>query len=197
MDTSSEQLAIAIGKALGAGDGTSYDAMALCQTGNHVERYAISVNPRAFTWSATRLIDMSTQTFDHRTLTIQTDGVDEPYSLTIERIPFSFPESVKLAFPLALPIWGRPMDEYHPVSCEVNGPDTTLLLRHRQDATIFGSFTFDSESGIAKALITPTSFLKLERKPGRNDGGYDFGFVAGSGDPDLQNRLRPAENTDH
>ncbi|KUM40222.1 hypothetical protein [Arthrobacter sp. EpRS71] len=195
MDTSSENLAIAIGKAMGGGDGTSYDGISYCQSGNHVERYAISVVPRGFIWSAQKMPDGSTRTFDPQRLIIRTDGVDDPYGLSIDQIPFSFPEAVKLSFPWSLPIWGRHMDRYHPVASEVHGPDTTVLLRDRTDPTIFGSFTFETESGIAKTLITPTSILRLEREARPDNGKYDFGFVAGSGDPDLQNRLRPDKNT--
>ncbi|MGR0158601.1 hypothetical protein [Paenarthrobacter nitroguajacolicus] len=169
MDTSSEQLAIAIGKALGGGQASAYNGISYCQSGNHVASYAIAVHPRAFSWSATELPDGRTRTFEPRTLTIQTDGADD-YSLTIERIPFSFPEAVQLSFPLSLPIWGRHLDDYHPVASEVHGPDTTLLLRHRMDPTIFGSFTFETENGIAKALLTPSHALKLEREARPDNG---------------------------
>ncbi|WP_405474881.1 hypothetical protein [Paenarthrobacter ilicis] len=190
MDTSSEQLAIAIGKAMGGGQSSAYEGTVFCQGLNHMMSYAISVYPRAFMWSATSRPNGPTRTFDTQRLIIQTDGVDEPYALSIDRIPASFPESVQLSFPLSLPIWGRRLDDYHPIACEVNGSDTTLLLRHRVDPTIFGSFTFDTESGIAKTFFTPTTALKLEREfPPENDK-HNFGFVAGSGDPDLQDRLR-------
>ncbi|MFF2844365.1 hypothetical protein [Paenarthrobacter sp. NPDC057981] len=179
MDTSPEQLAIAIGKAMNGGAGTSYEALSLCQGGGHVERYAISANPRGFTWSATRLSDGSTQSFDPRTLTLDTDAGQRVMS--IEQIPRSFPESVQLAFPLSLPIWGRDMDNYHPMAMEVKGADTTLLLRHRADPTIFGSFTFETESGIAKSYFTPSEVRKLERESKPDDGGIDFGFMAGHG----------------
>ena len=153
MDTSSEQLAIAIGKAMGGGDGTSYDGISYCQSGNHRRAIRHLGVPRGFIWSAKKLSDGSTRSFDPQRLIMQTDGVDDPYSLSIDRIPFSFPEAVKLAFPLSLPIWGRHMDRYHPVASEVHGSDTTLLLRDRTDPTIFGSFTFETESGIAKTLV--------------------------------------------
>ncbi|UKA50989.1 hypothetical protein LFT48_05525 [Arthrobacter sp. FW305-123] len=194
MDTSSENLAIAIGKAMGGGEGTSYDGTSYCQSGNYLVRFAISVHPRAFMWSAKELPDGSTRTFDRTTLTMQTDGADD-FSLSIDRIPFSFPEAVKLCFPLSLPIWGRHMDRYHPVASEVQGPDTTLLLRDRTDPTVFGSFTFETESGIAKALITPTSILRLERDPRPENGKYDFGFVAGFAG-DGPGRRRRDENRD-
>jgi hypothetical protein len=196
VDTSSEQLAIAIGKALGGGQASAYNGTAFCQGLNHQMSYAISVHPRAFIWSAKELPDGSTRTFDRTTLTIQTDGVDDPYSLSIEQIPFSFPQAVKLCFPLSVPIWGRHLDDYHPVAAEERGSDTTLLLRHRVDPTIFGSFTFDTESGIAKTLFTLSMVLKLEREARPDNGKYDFGFVAGSGDADFQKRFRPDKDAE-
>ena len=102
MDTSSEQLAIAIGKALGGGQASAYNGTAFCQGRNHQMSYAISVHPRAFMWTAKELPDGRTRTFDPRRLIIQTDGVDDPYGLSIERIPFAFPEAVQLSFPLSV-----------------------------------------------------------------------------------------------
>lgn len=75
---------------------------------------------------------------------------------------------------------GRHLGDYPPVASEANGSDTALLLRHRVDPTIFGSFTFDTENGIAKTLFTRTTALKLECEPRPDNGKYDFGFVAGS-----------------
>ena len=196
MDTSSEQLAIAIGKALGGGQASAYNGTAFCQGRNHQMSYAISVHPRAFMWTAKELPDGRTRTFDPRRLIIQTDGVDNPYGLSIERIPFAFPEAVQLSFPLSLPIWGRHLDDYHPVASEVHGSDTTLLLRHRLDPTIFGSFTFETESGIAKTLLTSSTALKLEREARPENGKHDFGFVAGSDQAaDFLDRFHPEKNT--
>lgn len=62
------------------------------------------MHSRAFSWSAEALTDGRTRTFDPRTLTIQADG-DDDYNLSIDRIPFSFPEAVQLSFSLSLPIW--------------------------------------------------------------------------------------------
>ncbi|VXC06171.1 conserved hypothetical protein [Arthrobacter sp. 9V] len=196
MDTSSEQLAIAIGKALGGGQASAYNGTAFCQGRNHQMSYAISVHPRAFMWTAKELPDGRTRTFDPRRLIIQTDGVDDPYGLSIERIPFAFPEAVQLSFPLSLPIWGRHLDDYHPVASEVHGSDTTLLLRHRLDSTIFGSFTFDTQSGIAKTLLTPSTALKLVREVRPDNGKHDFGFVAGSDQAaDFLDRFHPEKDT--
>jgi len=191
VDSSSENLAIAIGKALGGGQASAYEGAAFSQGLDH----QVSVHPRAFTWSAKELPEGPTRTFDPRRLIIQTDGVDDPYGLSIERIPFAFPEAVQLSFPLSPPIWGRHLDDYHPVAAEVHGLDTTLLLRHRMDPTIFGSFTFETESGIAKSFFTPSTAMKLDRETVPDHGSYDFGFVAGSGDADFQNRFRPDQNT--
>ncbi|WP_144662435.1 hypothetical protein [Paenarthrobacter nicotinovorans] len=59
--------------------------------------------------------------------------------------------------------------------------DTTLLLRQGTDPTIFGSFTFETESGVAKSYFTPSEVRKLERESKADDGGIDFGFVSGLG----------------
>lgn len=64
MDTTSENLAIAIGKALGGGQASAYDGTVFCQGLNHHLSYAVLVHPRAFTWSATELPDGPTRTFD-------------------------------------------------------------------------------------------------------------------------------------
>jgi hypothetical protein len=57
-----------------------------------------------------------------------------------------------------------------------------LILRHQKDKAIFGSYTFDRESGRAKRLVTPTQVLKQEVKLiESSDGGISFGFVAGTG----------------
>ncbi|MFJ4171648.1 hypothetical protein ACIPY3_19255 [Paenarthrobacter sp. NPDC089714] len=178
MDTSSELLAIAIGKVIGGGRGVPYEAVSLCQINGRVEQYSIAVSPAAFTWSATRMPDGGTDSFDPNTLTIRAaDGHDRV--LTLDRVPRLFPESVQLAFPLSLPIWGRHMDQYHPVAAEDRGTYTTLLLRHREDPTIFGSFTFETRSGVGTSLVLPTYALKLEREPEPEPGEHDFGFVSG------------------
>lgn len=44
MDTSSEQLAIAIGKALGGGQASAYNGTSYCKSGNHLVRHAVSVH---------------------------------------------------------------------------------------------------------------------------------------------------------
>lgn len=63
---------------------------------------------------------------------------------------------------------------------EANGTDTTLLLRHREVPTVFGSLTFEPESGFAKRLCSqrcPQSLARAETKRRR----HQFGFVAGRG----------------
>lgn len=175
-----EDLAVAIGMALGGGDGHPYEAESWCQQGNVVERYSIAVHPNSFYWSSTNLRTGRKRSFDPQTMSLQ-DGEDTR-RLSLDRIPRSFDDSVKLAFPSSLSIWGRQNDDYHPVSVEELGDDTVLLLRHTGDRAIFGSYTFDRGSGKATRLVTPTQVLRLATRQLPQADGTDtsFGFVAGS-----------------
>jgi hypothetical protein len=180
--SSSEYLAMAIGAALGGGGPHQYEATSTSQYGNVIEQWAIIVIPGTFYWSARSLGTGRIESFDPNTLSLH-DG-EESRQLSLDRIPHSFPEPVKLAFPLSLPIWGRPRDEYHPISVEDQDNDTVLMLRHQKDKSMFGSFTFDRETGRAKRLVTPTQLLHQDVKvldSSRDPGVVNFGFVAGKG----------------
>lgn len=178
---SDEALAMAIGAAIGGGSTHQFEAISTSQHGNDVEQWAIVAVPGTFHWSAKSLRTGRMQSFDPDTLSLR-DGEDSR-ELSLHRIPHSFPEAVKLAFPLSLPIWGRNRDEYHPISAEQQDTDIVLILRHQKDQAIFGSYTFDRESGRAKRLVTPTQVLQQEvKRIGSPDGpGINFGFVAGTG----------------
>jgi hypothetical protein len=158
-----------------------YEATSPSQYGSDIEQWAIVVIPGTLYWSSRSLRTGRVQSFDPQSLALQ-DGEDLIH-LSVDRIPHSFPEPVKLAFPHSLPIWGRRRDDYHPISAEEQGNDIVLMLRHQKDKSIFGSFTFDRESGRAKRLVTPTQLLHQEVKLlDSSDGpGVSFGFVAGSG----------------
>ena len=178
--SSSEYLAMAIGTAISGGGDHQYEATSTSQYGNFMEQWAIVVIPGTFYWSARSLGSGRIQSFDPNTLALH-DG-EESIQLSLDRIPRSFPEPVQLAFPLSLPIWGRRRDEYHPIAVEEHGNDVVLMLRHQKDKSIFGSFTFDRESGRAKRLVTPTQLLDQEVKLHNSSGGpgVSFGFVSGS-----------------
>lgn len=179
--SSSEYLAMAIGSAIGGGGNHQYEATSTSQYGSDIEQWAILVVPGTFYWSSRSLRTGRTESFDPQSLSLQ-NGEDS-MQLSLDRIPHSFPDSVKLAFPLSLPIWGRRRDEYHPVSVEEQDNDIVLLLRHQKDKSIFGSFTFDRESGRAMRLVTPTLLLRQEVQPLDSSGGpgVSFGFVSGTG----------------
>lgn len=178
--SSSELLAMAIGAAMDGGGPHMFEATSRSQHGNVVEQWAIVVVPGTFYWSATSLGTGRIESFDPNTLSLH-DG-EESILLSLDRIPRSFPESVMLAFPLSLPIWGRQRDQYHPIAVEDQDNDTVLMLRHQKDKGIFGSFTFDRETGRAKRLVTPTQLLHQDVKVIDSGGpGVSFGFVAGMG----------------
>jgi hypothetical protein len=176
----SENLAMAIGTAISGGGAHQYEATSTSQYGNVIEQWAIVVIPGTFYWSARSISTGRIQSFDPRMLALH-DG-EESIELSVDRIPHSFPEPVKLGFPLSLPIWGRHRDEYHPISVEDQDNDVVLMLRHQKDKGIFGSFTFDRESGRAKRLVTPTQLLQQEVKilDSSAGPGVSFGFVAGT-----------------
>jgi hypothetical protein len=166
---------------MGGGGPYQYEATSTSQYGNVIEQWAILVIPGSFYWSARSLGTGRIESFDPKTLSL--DDGEESIQLSLDRIPHSFPESVKLAFPLSLPIWGRRRDEYHPIAVEGQDDDTVLMLRHQADRSIFASFTFDRETGRAKRLVTPTQLLQQAVKLLDSSGGpgVSFGFVAGTG----------------
>ncbi|UKA52394.1 hypothetical protein LFT45_11490 [Arthrobacter sp. FW305-BF8] len=65
--------------------------------------------------------------------------IEQSIPLSLDRIPHSFPEAVKPAFPLSLYIWGRDHDEYIPISAGQQDNDVVLILRHQKDKALFGS----------------------------------------------------------
>jgi hypothetical protein len=178
--TSAEYLAKAIGAAIGGGGAHQYEATSTSQHGKDIEQWAIVVFPGTFYWSSKSLRTGRIQSFDPETLSLHTG--EESISLTLDRIPRSFPEAVMLAFPLSLPIWGRDHDEYHPISVEEQGNDVVLMLRHQKDKALFGSYTFDGESGRAKRFVTPMQVLQQEvlLPNASNSSGVSFGFVSGT-----------------
>jgi hypothetical protein len=128
--TSAEYLAKAIGAAIGGGGAHQYEATSTSQYGKDIEQWAIVVIPGTLYWSSKSLRTGRIQFFDPQALSLR-DG-EESISLTLDRIPRCFPEAVKLAFPLSLPIWGRDHDEYHPFSAEQQDNDVVLMLRHQK-----------------------------------------------------------------
>lgn len=151
--TEPEALAAAIGVALGAGDGTSYKATTSWFSGGKGRQYRIFADPRGLLWSSEDLSSGVTHSFDPETMKRRT-GTEE-LATFVQQIPFSFHESVKLAFPLSLAIWGRRSDTYVPIAVEETDERSTLLLRHQQDRALFGSASFDPKSGRMMRLALP------------------------------------------
>jgi len=175
-----EYLSTSIGIAMSGGDGHPFTARSFSQYGSDVQQWDVAVVPASFEWSSTHLTSGRTESFDPATLSLNTDG--SVLRLTPDRIPCTFPDQVKLAFPLSLPIWGRPRDEYHPVSVEDHEEGAVLLLRHSKDPGLFGSLTFDRASGRARRLATPSTLLlmRVESPASLDDDEHSFGFVSGA-----------------
>lgn len=69
--------------------------------------------------------------------------------------------AARLAFPLALDIWGRAGDSLRPVRVEdVREDVATVLLRHVSDFSQFGSVTIDITQRLITGLTTPTQVLR-------------------------------------
>lgn len=175
-----EHLSMSIGLAMAGGDGRPFTARSICQYGGEVQQWDVAVVPASFEWSSTHLISGRTESFDPATLSLIADG--NAFRLTPDRIPGTFPDQVKLAFPLSLPIWGRPRDQYHPVSVEDHDEGSVLLLRNSKDPGLFGSLTFDRTSGRAKRLATPSELLlmNVETPASSDDDEHSFGFISGA-----------------
>lgn len=66
----------------------------------------------------------------------------------------SVPET-DLAFPLALPIWGRRNDTFKSVDVKKTGDEAVVLLRHQSDHRMYGSLTVDLKRGLSVQLTLP------------------------------------------
>ncbi|MFJ5955337.1 hypothetical protein ACIQC5_05190 [Paenarthrobacter sp. NPDC092416] len=157
--TSPEDLAQAIGLVIGAGDGTHYEATSTWMCGAQTEQHKISVHPRAFSWQGENVQTGERSSFDPATMRMRLGGEDS--TLSLDRIPFSFPGFVKLAFPLSMAIWGRSGDDFRPIALEAAGAECVILLRHQTDIRLFGSLSFDRMTGRTTRLVLPTEVWHL------------------------------------
>lgn len=159
MTGAAEELAVTIGTIMGAGDGIPYSALSIVRAGGQVEQFNVEVHPRALQWSSTNTNTLETESFDPSEM-VHHYG-ESSRLLTVERVPGTFPDHIKLAFPASLPIWGRYHDEYHPVSVEVSEGQRVILLRHQKDEALFASLSVDWESKRATRLVTESCLLQL------------------------------------
>lgn len=80
------------------------------------------------------------------------------------------PLAVRLAFPPALPIWGRRHDGYRMVDADERDEQLVVQLAGRDDDTLSGSLAIDSTRGLAMRLDVPALSLEyrdVESAPSR------------------------------
>jgi hypothetical protein len=138
-------------------------------------RYEFEAWPRRGKWKTRSLETGERRSYDAGTQLMRIDEDETPRA----SYPF-FPvhDSVKLLFPLELPIWGRSRDDYRPVSADTDGERTILICRHKHDAAVIGTLTIDARHGHATDWISPMNSIRYLDLPDRST---SFGFVAGAG----------------
>lgn len=136
-----------------------FRATSLHQYGTNLDQYHIDVDANRMAWQIRGVTgDLSTR-FNPDTTTITSQETET--KLGLAEIPNRFHESVRLAFPSSLPVWGRTHDDYSPVGAEKSDGEVIILLRHRTDLTLFASVVIDRSRSIATAMTTPSDALRL------------------------------------
>ena len=85
-----------------------------------------------------------------------------------DHVPFE----LRIAFPLALPIWDRASDEWRMLSAEQNGDEVTITLVHREHRALRSTLVVDTARRLVSSFTTPTDSCVLlapvdEESPGR------------------------------
>ncbi|WP_152631061.1 hypothetical protein [Agreia bicolorata] len=138
----------------------NFTARAIHRNGFEAEREStLDARPRKLSYS---LVDSSSgrlDEFDGESRRLVVGGELTEYSvdfLTFEPLP------VRLAFPLALSIWGRKNDAYTIVDGIRDDEFIVLTLEHSADAAVQGTLTIDTVRGLAVRLDTPTEACRYE-----------------------------------
>ncbi|WP_146085046.1 hypothetical protein [Rathayibacter tritici] len=77
------------------------------------------------------------------------------------------PLAARLAFPLNLPIWGRPSDGYRITGASLDGSNIVVHLQHQADSDVKGSMTVDTQKRLVTRFDTPTEVCWYENiEPG-------------------------------
>ncbi|WP_146085867.1 hypothetical protein [Rathayibacter sp. AY1D9] len=123
------------------------------RTPERTETYRLEVRP----------VEASFSCVDERTGTV--DAYDAPTGRYVsggEERPLDrwqlLPEplAARLAFPLNLPVWGRPSDGYRMTGASIDGALTVIRLRHQADDRVRGTMTVDPRLRLVTRFDTPT-----------------------------------------
>ncbi|WP_166880128.1 hypothetical protein [Salinibacterium sp. ZJ450] len=136
---------------------------ALCMgTDQATSRYEFEVWPRRGAWSTRNIETDELRSYDASAQTLRTGEIDT-FAATYPIFPAH--ESVKLLFPLELPIWGRTRDDYRPVSADAEKDRLILICRHKHDAAVIGTLTVDTLHGHATDWISPLTTVRYTDLP--------------------------------
>lgn len=122
-----------------------------------IQRFDVHAEPNHLSYSVTETATGKQWTYDDATRTAEIDGHvmhQQPYHLLTEPLP------VRLAFPVALPVWGRGHDTYRMIDAHEDGDEIIVGLRGRTDRALSGTLAIDVVRGLATRIDTPT--LQLE-----------------------------------
>ena len=131
---------------------------AICTIGDYTASFHVEAWPLEGRWTTTS--EATGVTISYAAVTqIMSRAGEEVVRPSYPLLPTD--ESVSLAFPLSLPIWGRTRDDFKPVSAERVGDEAVVTLRHRTDPQIVGSLVVNLARGHAIRLMSPMSSVQL------------------------------------
>jgi hypothetical protein len=91
-------------------------------------------------------------------------GVTErsgPRIVDVQERPDRIPFELRIAFPIALPVWDRRDDEWRMVSATENAQVITINLVHRERPDLQATLTVDMERRLAMTFTTPVDSVSL------------------------------------
>ena len=118
-----------------------------------VETFEMHAEPMHSSYSLVNTTSGIEESYDDASRTIVTDGMQ------VERMPNALltePLPARLAFPMALPIWGRRHDLYRMTGAEREGDLATVVLEDRTDHALSGTLTVDLDRSLAVKIDAPT-----------------------------------------
>jgi len=113
----------------------------------------VAVNPRTGAWRTRDIQTGRSLRYSPETHLIYVNDEEDGQPASDGQRPQH--QSVRMAFPLSLDIWGRRSDSFRPVDVERSGGEAILLLRHRTEPAIYGSARLDTSRGLLTAVQSP------------------------------------------
>lgn len=143
--------------------------------GEPAREYEVVADPGTLSYRVTDTETGVVDSFDGVTRTLVVGGVEHPYDLSM--IVFE-PRPARLAFPLALGIWGTSTGGYRITGGTDAGDDIVLDLAHGTDDTLRGTLTVSRPHRMAIRLETPHETLAYTDLRPVSEG---YAFIGGRG----------------